>query len=245
MAPRFSRGKGQQEPLRPCRPDSQLPLTSPPNAPTLPTLYPPELARSPAAAATAVAVTTKDPPSCNPILSAFLFLLQQVRTGCPSRGYGGRRVQRVTPPFLHALPALAVLSILARRGSGVRWVGLSATSSSLGSACRRGLSPGGRFSRASGFRWCRETLLRTGGESGVVVSASGGLLGLRPACKEPWDPALWKKRSKSGRVVIGWMRDEIMSFLNLGNCLWLLDFLCSFYNLKAEEKNRPEEKQVA
>ncbi|KAM9720750.1 uncharacterized protein ACBT57_018086 isoform 3-T3 [Dama dama] len=38
------------------------------------------------------------------------------------------------------------------------------------------------------------------------------------------------------RVVVGWMRDEIMSFLNLENCLRLLDFLCSFYNLKAEEK---------
>ncbi|CAN0508561.1 unnamed protein product [Rangifer tarandus platyrhynchus] len=115
MAPRFSRGKGQQEPLRPCRPDSQLLLTSPPNAPTLPTLYLPELARSPAAAAAATAVTTKDPPSCNPILSAFLFLLQQVRTGCPSRGYGGRRVQRVTPPFLHALPWSAVLSGVVER----------------------------------------------------------------------------------------------------------------------------------
>ena len=32
-----------------------------------------------------------------------------------------------------------------------------------------------------------------------MVSASGGLLGLRPACEEPWDPALWKKLSKSGR----------------------------------------------
>lgn len=147
----------------------------------------------------AAAVTTKDPPSCNPILSAFLFLLQQVRTGCPSRGYGGRRVQRVTPPFLHALPRSAELSVLARRGSGVRWVGLSATSSSLGPACRRGLSPGGRFSRAPGLRWCRETLLCTGGEGGVVVSASCRLLGLRTACEEPWTPALWKKRSKSGR----------------------------------------------
>lgn len=42
-------------------------------------------------------------------------------------------------------------------------------------------------------------LLCTGGEGGVVASASCGLLGLRPACEQPWTLALWKKRSKSGR----------------------------------------------
>lgn len=37
-------------------------------------------------------------------LSAFLFLFQQVRTGCPSRGYGGRRVQRTVPLPPNTLP---------------------------------------------------------------------------------------------------------------------------------------------
>lgn len=74
------------------RPEAWLPLTSTPHTPTLPSLCPTGLARSPVAAAAAAAVTTTDPPSCNPTLSAFLFLLQQARTGWPSRGYGGRQV---------------------------------------------------------------------------------------------------------------------------------------------------------
>lgn len=61
---------GAQPPSPPFAPQSSLALPLPPPA----------------------AVTATDPPSCNPTLSAFLFLFQQVRTGCPSRGYGGRRV---------------------------------------------------------------------------------------------------------------------------------------------------------
>ena len=94
---------------------------------------PPELARSPAAAA--AAVTTTRPPSCNPTLSAFLFLLQQVCTGCPSRGYGGRQGQLTLPKLLLALSGPAVLSVLATRGAELRWEGLRASSSALGHAC--------------------------------------------------------------------------------------------------------------
>lgn len=73
---------GAQRPSLPFAPQSSLALPLPPPA----------------------AVTTTDPPSCNPTLSAFLFLFQQVRTGCPSRGYGGRRVQRTVPLPPNTLP---------------------------------------------------------------------------------------------------------------------------------------------
>lgn len=88
---------GAQPPSLPFAPQSSLALPLPPPA----------------------AVTTTDPPSCNPTLSAFLFLFQQVRTGCPSRGYGGRRVQCTVPLPPNTLPERLTSAIsrgMSRRG---------------------------------------------------------------------------------------------------------------------------------
>lgn len=149
--------------------------TSPPGAPVIfhftpahthsPLPLPGELARSTAAAA---AVTTAGPPSCNPILSAFLFLLQLVRTGCTRRGYGGRRVQRTpTPLCVHA----------SRAGSARR-----SREAVRGPKCYFFLSLPRLLARDLGLvcgpRWCREILLWAGGESSVVHPVSCSWWGL-------------------------------------------------------------------
>lgn len=111
---------------------------------THPPLPSPPRARSPAAAA---AVTTTGPPSCNLTLSAFLFLLQQAHTGCPSRGYGGRRAQNTSLAPLHALPEPRGWKRWLGGRFALRWEGLSRLPS-LWARLLRGISVGGRLSRA-------------------------------------------------------------------------------------------------
>ena len=85
------------------------------------------------------------------------------------------------------------------------------------------------------FQWRKDLTLP--GPGGTTVNQCPYFLGGRKHLSSNFGSVLLIPHhfffSPLFRVVVGWMRDEIMSFLNPENCLRLLDFLCSFCNLKA------------